>query len=72
MKKEIIKAAASEFEQAVAAHADLLTAKTKRTINVRLSVTPIAGGRRIAGACTANGKSHFSFGTIITKDPEEL
>ena len=72
VKSEIIQAAMIEIEQALANNADLLLPKNKRTLNVKLAVTKIEGGHRVAGSCVAGGRKHFSFGTIITDKPEEL
>lgn len=72
MKRDLVKAAIIEIEKALESHADLLVTENKRTLSVKVSNTRIEGGYRIAGTCTANGKKHFSFGTIVTNNPEEL
>lgn len=71
-RDELHAAAVAEFEKALKEHKELLDTKGKRTLTVRLNTTKIEGGHRIAGSCTANGRKHFSFGTIVTNNPEEL
>lgn len=71
-RDELHAAAVTEFEKALEEHKQLLETNGKRTISIRLTATKIDGGHRIAGSCMANGRKHFSFGTIVTKKPEEL
>jgi hypothetical protein len=71
-RNELHRAAVDEFERALASRKHLLETKGKRTLTVKITTTRIPGGYRIAGTCLANGKKHFSFGSIITDNPEEL
>jgi hypothetical protein len=71
-RDELHSAAVDEFASALAEHKHLLETGSRKTINVKLTTTKIEGGHRIAGTCTANGKKHFSFGTIVARNPEEL
>lgn len=71
-RSEIIRAATIEIERALAAHADLLETQSRRTLTVRLAVTRIEGGVRVAGTCLANNRKHFSFGTLIANKKEDL